>query len=331
MLIPSVNMKSIIVTGGAGFIGSHLIDLLLTKYPNYLIFNIDSLTYASDLNNCEKFNDKENYQLIRCDIRDKHKLEEIFKKITPHGVFHLAAESHVDNSIENPNLFVETNVLGTLNLLNLSLKYSIKRFLHVSTDEVYGSLGIGDESSIENSLYKPRSPYSASKASSDHLVQSFFSTYGLNTVLTNCSNNFGPHQHNEKLIPTIIKSLVNRKPIPIYGDGKNIRDWLYVKDHCEALDLVFHSGKSGEKYNVGGDNELTNLDLVKKICNLYDSIQQEKEDSNNLIEFVKDRAGHDFRYSINHNKITNELGWLPDTSFKLSLLSTLKYYIKKYE
>ena len=331
MLIPSVNMKSIIVTGGAGFIGSHLIDLLLTKYPNYLIFNIDSLTYASDLNNCEKFNDKENYQLIRCDIRDKHKLEEIFKKITPHGVFHLAAESHVDNSIENPNLFVETNVLGTLNLLNLSLKYSIKRFLHVSTDEVYGSLGIGDESSIENSLYKPRSPYSASKASSDHLVQSFFSTYGLNTVLTNCSNNFGPHQHNEKLIPTIIKSLVNRKPIPIYGDGKNIRDWLYVKDHCEALDLVFHNGKSGEKYNVGGDNELTNLDLVKKICNLYDSIQQEKEDSNNLIEFVKDRAGHDFRYSINHNKITNELGWLPDTSFKLSLLSTLKYYIKKYE
>lgn len=331
MLIPSVNMKSIIVTGGAGFIGSHLIDLLLTKYPNYLIFNIDSLTYASDLNNCEKFNDKENYQLIRCDIRDKHKLEEIFKKITPHGVFHLAAESHVDNSIENPNLFVETNVLGTLNLLNLSLKYSIKRFLHVSTDEVYGSLGIGDESSIENSLYKPRSPYSASKASSDHLVQSFFSTYGLNTVLTNCSNNFGPHQHNEKLIPTIIKSLVNRKPIPIYGDGKNIRDWLYVKNHCEALDLVFHNGKSGEKYNVGGDNELTNLDLVKKICNLYDSIQQEKEDSNNLIEFVKDRAGHDFRYSINHNKITNELGWLPDTSFKLSLLSTLKYYIKKYE
>tara|TARA_R110002020_G_scaffold150286_5_gene326916 strand:- start:3126 stop:4100 length:975 start_codon:yes stop_codon:yes gene_type:complete len=324
-------MKSIIVTGGAGFIGSHLIDLLLTKYPNYLIFNIDSLTYASDLNNCEKFNDKENYQLIRCDIRDKHKLEEIFKKITPHGVFHLAAESHVDNSIENPNLFVETNVLGTLNLLNLSLKYSIKRFLHVSTDEVYGSLGIGDESSIENSLYKPRSPYSASKASSDHLVQSFFSTYGLNTVLTNCSNNFGPHQHNEKLIPTIIKSLVNRKPIPIYGDGKNIRDWLYVKNHCEALDLVFHNGKSGEKYNVGGDNELTNLDLVKKICNLYDSIQQEKEDSNNLIEFVKDRAGHDFRYSINHNKITNELGWLPDTSFKLSLLSTLKYYIKKYE
>ena len=331
MLIPSVNMKSIIVTGGAGFIGSHLIDLLLTKYPNYLIFNIDSLTYASDLSNCEKFNDKENYQLIKCDIRDKDKLEKIFKKITPHGVFHLAAESHVDNSIENPNLFVETNVLGTLNLLNLSLKYSIKRFLHVSTDEVYGSLGIGDESSTENSLYKPRSPYSASKASSDHLVQSFFSTYGLNTVLTNCSNNFGPHQHNEKLIPTIIKSLVNRKPIPIYGDGKNIRDWLYVKDHCEALDLVFHSGKSGEKYNVGGDNELTNLDLVKKICNLYDSIQQEKEDSNNLIEFVKDRAGHDFRYSINHNKITNELGWLPDTSFELSLLNTLKYYIKKYE
>jgi len=331
MLIPSANIKSIIVTGGAGFIGSHLIERLLSRYPNYLIFNIDSLTYASDLDNCEKFNDKDNYQLIKCDIRDKNKLEEVFKKITPYGVFHLAAESHVDNSISNPNVFVETNVLGTLNLLNLSLKYSVKRFLHVSTDEVYGSLGLTDESSTENSLYEPRSPYSASKAGSDHLVQSFFNTYGLNTVLTNCSNNFGPHQHHEKLIPTIIKSLVHKMDIPIYGDGKNIRDWLYVRDHCEALDMVFHNGKSGEKYNVGGDNELTNLDLVKKICKLYDELQDDKTDSTNLIKFITDRAGHDFRYSINHNKITKELGWGPQTQFDSSLLETLKYYIKKYE
>tara|TARA_R110002110_G_scaffold16300_4_gene70926 strand:- start:2069 stop:3064 length:996 start_codon:yes stop_codon:yes gene_type:complete len=331
MLLPSTNIKSIIVTGGAGFIGSHLIQHLLTKYPNYLIFNIDSLTYASDLDNCEKFNDKNNYQLIKCDINNKNKLEDVFKKITPYGVFHLAAESHVDNSIANPNLFIETNVLGTLNLLNLSLKYSVKRFLQVSTDEVYGSLSLNDEPSNEESPYKPRSPYSASKASSDHLVQSFFNTYGLNTVLTNCSNNFGPNQHNEKLIPTIIKSLVNKTNIPIYGDGENVRDWLYVKDHCEALDIVFHNGKSGEKYNIGGDNELTNMDLVKKICKLYDNMKNNNKDSTKLIKFIKDRAGHDFRYSINHNKITSELGWLPGVSFDMPLLSTIKHYIKKYE
>ena len=330
MLLLNKNMKVVLITGGAGFIGSNLILHFLKKYPDYIILNVDCLTYASNLNNLEGVESYSNYHFINCDIRDKIKLESIFKEFNPKGVIHLAAESHVDNSIENPNIFAETNVLGTLNLLNLSLKYGVDRFHHVSTDEVFGSLTINESSSMEDSLYRPRSPYSASKASSDHFVNSFYHTFGLNTIMTNCSNNFGPHQHDEKLLPTIIRNLVNRNEIPVYGDGKNIRDWLYVEDHCTAIDLVFHEGKVGESYNIGGDMELTNLQIIDKISSLFDSLTNNK-DSYKLKKFVKDRPGHDLRYSINHDKITNELGWLPNMDFDSHLTHTIKYYIKKYE
>ena len=330
MLLFDKNMKVILITGGAGFIGSNLILHFLKKYPEYVILNVDSLTYASDLQNLEETEKYSNYHFINCDIRNREKLENIFKEFNPNGVIHLAAESHVDNSIANPNIFAETNVIGTLNLLNLSLKYKVEKFHHVSTDEVFGSLGLNSPSSTEDSLYKPRSPYSASKASSDHFVSSFYHTFGLNTVMTNCSNNFGPHQHDEKLIPTIIKNLVNRKDIPVYGNGENIRDWLYVEDHCRAIDLVYHEGTPGESYNIGGDMELTNLELIDKISNLFDNLTS-NVGSNKLKKFIKDRPGHDLRYSINHDKITQELGWLPDLNFDSHLTTTIKYYIKKYE
>tara|TARA_B100000287_G_scaffold416192_1_gene450578 strand:+ start:275 stop:1300 length:1026 start_codon:yes stop_codon:yes gene_type:complete len=330
MLLFDKNMKVILITGGAGFIGSNLILHFLKKYPEYIILNVDCLTYASNLENLELTKSYNNYHFINCDIRNRTQLEDIFKEFNPQGIIHLAAESHVDNSISNPNIFAETNVIGTLNLLNLALKYKVERFHHVSTDEVFGSLSLTEPSSVENSLYKPRSPYSASKASSDHFVSSFYHTFGLNTVMTNCSNNFGPHQHDEKLLPTIIRNLVNRDDIPVYGDGKNIRDWLYVEDHCTAIDLVFHEGRSGESYNIGGDMELTNLEIIDKISFLFDSLTN-NVDSHKLKKFVKDRPGHDLRYSINHDKITNELGWLPNMDFDSHLIHTIKYYIKRYE
>jgi dTDP-glucose 4,6-dehydratase len=330
MLLFDKKMKVLLITGGAGFIGSNLILHFLKKYPEYIILNVDCLTYASNLDNLEDTKSYNNYHFINCDIRDRDRLENIFKEFNPQGVIHLAAESHVDNSITNPNIFAETNVIGTLNLLNLSLKYKVERFHHVSTDEVFGSLDLDSPSSLEDSLYKPRSPYSASKASSDHFVNSFFHTFNLNTVMTNCSNNFGPHQHDEKLIPTIIRNLVRREEIPVYGDGKNIRDWLYVEDHCKAIDLVYHNGKAGESYNIGGDMELTNLELIDSISHFFDTLTN-NTDSYKLKKFVTDRPGHDLRYSINHDKITRELEWHPNVDFKSHIINTINYYLKRYE
>ena len=346
-------MKSILVTGCAGFIGSNFVPYFLEKYKEYKIVNLDLLTYAGDLANLSEVEDNPNYLFIKGDIRDRALVEEIFKEHDIFGVIHFAAESHVDNSIKNPGVFVETNVNGTYTLVDVAKNYWMEkpfvykekyqdcRFHHISTDEVYGTLG--DEGLFtEETPYAPNSPYSASKASSDMIVRSYHHTFGLNTVITNCSNNYGPKQHDEKLIPTIIRNALQHNPIPIYGDGKNIRDWLYVLDHCTGIDLSYHTGKAGETYNIGGRNERDNLYIVNKICSILDEvypitsnkvIQNSKLNIQNyksLITFVQDRAGHDRRYAIDATKIENELGWKAAENFETGILKTIQWYLAKY-
>lgn len=328
--------KTILITGGAGFIGSHVVREFVTKYPDYTIINLDALTYAGNLENLKDIENSPNYIFVKADITDEHLIDQIFEQYQPDGVIHLAAESHVDRSISSPLEFVKTNVLGTVNLLNASKKiwngnYEGKRFHHVSTDEVYGALG---ETGFftEETKYDPHSPYSASKASSDHFVRAYADTYGLPIVLTNCSNNYGPNHFPEKLIPLCIHNIINYKPLPIYGDGKYTRDWLYVIDHAKAIDLVFHEGKNAENYNVGGFNEWQNIDLVKELCRQMDEkLGREKGESEKLITFVKDRPGHDLRYAIDASKINQELGWKPSVTFEEGLSKTIDWFLDNKE
>ena len=329
---------NILVTGGAGFIGSKLLLYLHDKYPEYRFLNIDKLSYASDLSYLDAISDSDRYEFKKIDIIDRDKVRETIRDFQPEGVFHLAAESHVDNSIEGPEPFILSNVVGTFNLLEECRqlwkedeKAWQNRFLHVSTDEVYGTLG--DEGYFtEETPYAPNSPYSASKAGSDFIVRSYYHTYGMNVVTTNCSNNFGPHQHDEKLIPTVIRNAMRHNDIPVYGKGENVRDWLYVENHCDALRLVFQDGNSGETYNVGGDNEWQNLKLVHLICELLNEEVGEgpEGDYKNLISFVTDRPGHDYRYAIDASKIKSELGWKQEGSFKEDLRKTVQWYIERY-
>jgi dTDP-glucose 4,6-dehydratase len=328
--------KNILITGGAGFIGSHLVIQLVKKYSNYRIINLDSLTYASNLKNLIEIENSSNYIFEKIDIRDKRSTNEILIKYRVDNIIHLAAESHVDNSIEKPLEFAETNVIGTLNLLESAKNYWDNDFLnkcfyHVSTDEVFGSLGI-EGSFLESTPYDPRSPYSASKASSDHFVRAYHHTYKMPVIISNCSNNYGPHQFTEKLIPLMIKKIVNNQSLPIYGNGKNIRDWLYVKDHIEAIDVIFHNGKKGETYNIGGNNELKNIDIVSKLILEVDkALSRPKGYSKKLISFVTDRKGHDFRYSIDSSKLKNELGWIPKTPFDEGLQLTIDWFLKSFK
>ena len=326
-------MKNILITGGAGFIGSHLVKHFTLKYPNYKIINFDILSYASDLSRLNTIENNKNYNFIKGDINDTNLLNEVFQKFKINSVINLAAESHVDNSIKNPNKFAETNIMGTLNLLNISNKFwqnsNNNLFYHISTDEVYGELGEKGLFS-ESSAYNPKSPYSASKASSDHLTRAFYHTFKLPIVISNCSNNYGPDQHFEKLIPLTIKKIINNEKIPIYGDGKNIRDWIFVKDHVDAIDKIFHSNMLGETFNIGGENEINNLDLVTKIIQITDAkLGRNHNSSVNLISFVEDRKGHDFRYAIDNTKINNQLGWYPKTTFMKGLEETVASYIYK--
>ncbi|MEM8520378.1 dTDP-glucose 4,6-dehydratase [Flavobacterium sp. PL12] len=325
-------MKSILITGGAGFIGSHVIREFVNKYPEVKIINIDALTYAGNLENLTDVEGSKNYKFIKADITDAKVIFEIFEEHQPEGIIHLAAESHVDRSITNPLDFVITNVIGTVNLLNAANhiwkgKYEGKRFHHVSTDEVYGALGDTGFFTEETS-YDPHSPYSASKASSDHFVRAYHDTYGLPVVITNCSNNYGPNHFPEKLIPLCIHNILNNKPLPIYGNGKYTRDWLYVIDHAKAIDLVFHEGKDGGSYNVGGFNEWQNIDLVKELCSQMDEkLKRPSGTCEQLITYVKDRPGHDLRYAIDANKINQELGWKPSVTFEEGLSKTIDWFL----
>jgi dTDP-glucose 4,6-dehydratase len=328
--------RNILVTGGAGFIGSHLVRLLLNKYPEYNIVNMDVLTYAGNLENLKDIEHKENYTFVKCDVCDFKKVKQFFIDYKIDSVIHLAAESHVDRSIEDPFSFAQTNVMGTLSLLQAAKSYwksnfENKLFYHVSTDEVYGSLGkIGYFT--EKTNYDPHSPYSASKASSDHFVRAFYDTYGLPVVISNCSNNYGSYQLPEKLIPLFINNIVNNKPLPIYGKGENIRDWLYVEDHARAIDIIFHKGKFGETYNIGGFNEWKNIDLIKVIIKTVDRLLERKEGtSNQLITYINDRAGHDLRYAIDSSKLKNELGWEPSLQFEEGIEKTVKWYLDNKE
>lgn len=328
-----MSTKTILVTGGAGFIGSNFVPYYLDKYPSHKLINLDALTYAGNLENLSECDSNTNYQFIKGDICDRPLVEKIFKENTIEGVYHFAAESHVDNSITGPGEFIRTNVVGTFTLLDvarLAWKGAPNRFLHVSTDEVYGTLGeIG--LFTEETPYAPNSPYSASKASSDLIVRSYFHTYGMNVVTTNCSNNYGPKQHSEKLIPTIIRKALALQNIPIYGDGKNIRDWLYVLDHCVGIDLVFTQGKIGETYNIGGRNERLNIDIAKKICSILDDKhpRADKKSYSELITYVQDRLGHDRRYAIDATKIENDLGWRAEENFETGILKTVDWYLKR--
>lgn len=325
-------MKTIIITGGAGFIGSHVVRRFVTSYPQYKIINLDALTYAGNLENLSDIDDAPNYSFEKVDITNLDAVRDVIKKYDADGIIHLAAESHVDRSILDPLAFIQTNVIGTANLLQAAREYWAdqtegKRFYHVSTDEVYGSLG--DEGFfLETTPYDPKSPYSASKASSDHLVRAFGHTFKLPVVLSNCSNNYGPNQFPEKLIPLFISNIVNNKPLPVYGKGNNVRDWLYVEDHAEAIDLIFHEGKLNETYNIGGENEWSNIDLIKVLCEQMDQkLGRAANTSENLITYVTDRAGHDFRYAIDCSKIKAELGWSPKANFESGLSKTIDWYL----
>ena len=346
--------KNILVTGCAGFIGSNFVPYFLEKYPNYNIINLDLLTYAGDLENLKECEDNSNYKFIKGDICNRELVEFIFTEYDIQGVIHFAAESHVDNSIKNPGVFIETNVNGTFTLIDVAKHYWMNkpfeykkeydkcRFHHISTDEVYGTLNETDLFT-EETPYAPNSPYSASKASSDMIVRSYQETYGLNTVITNCSNNYGPKQHDEKLIPTIIRKALAGESIPIYGDGKNIRDWLYVLDHCKGIDLVYHTGLEGNVYNIGGRNERTNLQIVDTICTILEEYRSrdlmsrgETQLSSNLkpykelITFVEDRAGHDRRYAIDASKLENTLDWKAEDDFDSGIVKTIEWYLRKY-
>jgi len=324
-------MKKILITGGAGFIGSHVVRHFINKYPNYQIYNLDKLTYAGNLENLKDVENKPNYHFIKADIVDKEVIFSLFRKQQFDGVIHLAAESHVDRSISNPTEFIFTNIVGTVNLLNAAREIwndsNDNLFYHVSTDEVYGSLSETGYFTEETS-YDPRSPYSASKASSDHLVRAYFHTYKLPIKISNCSNNFGPYQFPEKLIPLVINNIKHNKPLPIYGEGKNVRDWLFVEDHVRAIDLIFHAGKVGETYNIGGNNEWANIDLVKKICWITDKKLNRTKSSESLITYVKDRAGHDLRYAIDSSKLQQELNWHPSPDFDNLLEKTISWYLE---
>lgn len=336
-------MDAILVTGGAGFIGSNFIPYFLETHPNIQLVNLDALTYAGNLANLKEVEDHPNYTFIKGDIVDRSTVELLFEKYDFKGVIHFAAESHVDNSISNPDAFMQTNIIGTFNLIDVAKKWWMispgiykeafknARFHHVSTDEVYGTLG--EEGLFhETTPYAPNSPYSASKASSDFIVRSYHHTFGMNVVTTNCSNNYGPKQHDEKLIPTIIRKALGGEDIPIYGDGKNVRDWLYVLDHCKGIDLAYQKGVSGETYNIGGRNERNNLYIANKICEILDQ-QYPKDNGNSYqeqITFVKDRAGHDFRYAIDASKIENDLGWKADENFETGIEKTITWYLNKF-
>ncbi|MCL6267171.1 dTDP-glucose 4,6-dehydratase [Flagellimonas myxillae] len=336
-------MTHILVTGGAGFIGSNFVPYFLEANPDIHLVNIDALTYAGNLDNLKEVEGHERYTFIKGDICDRKLLEKIFGKYDIKGVIHFAAESHVDNSITNPDAFMQTNILGTFNLIDVAKKhwmvspglykeaYMHSRFHHVSTDEVYGTLG-KEGLFMETTPYAPNSPYSASKASSDFIVRSYHHTYGMNVVTTNCSNNYGPKQHDEKLIPTIIRKALAGEAIPIYGDGSNIRDWLYVLDHCKGIALAYFDGVSGETYNIGGRNERNNLYIAKTVCEILDKKYPKKDNTSykDLITYVKDRAGHDFRYAIDATKIENNLGWKADENFESGIDKTIDWYLKKF-
>jgi dTDP-glucose 4,6-dehydratase len=326
-----MSAKKILITGGAGFIGSHVVRLFVQKYPHYTIFNLDKLTYAGNLMNLQDIEKAPNYRFIKADICDETAMIQLFETHQFDGVIHLAAESHVDRSIADPSAFVRTNVMGTVSLLNAARAawkdLSEKRFYHISTDEVYGSLG---ETGFftEQTAYDPRSPYSASKASSDHLVRAYYHTFKLPVTISNCSNNYGAYQFPEKLIPLAINNIRHSKPVPVYGKGENVRDWLFVEDHARAIDLIFHQGRTGETYNIGGDNEWQNIDLIMALCEIMDErLNRPLGTSASLITFVKDRAGHDLRYAIDFSKLNKELGWSPSLDFKEGLRKTVDWYL----
>jgi dTDP-glucose 4,6-dehydratase len=324
--------KSILITGGAGFIGSHVVRRMVTNYPDTQIVNLDALTYASNLALLNDCKDQSNYNFVHEDINNFNRLKSLFKQYDFDAVIHLAAESHVDNSIKNPFAFAQTNIQGTLNLLEATRQHwgnnaKQQRFYHISTDEVFGSLG-SEGYFTETTAYDPRSPYSASKAASDHLVRAYFHTYGLPVVLSNCSNNYGPGQHPEKLIPLMIKNIIAQKPLPVYGKGENIRDWLYVEDHAQAIDLILHQGSLGETYAIGGNNERKNIELVHFLIDVVDEkLKRPKGDSLSLIEFVTDRLGHDYRYAIDTAKIESKLGWKSSTTFEEGINKTVEFYL----